>query len=80
MCYRKEFDFNVLFIQLCIGKMSFNALVFTLRSKVELNWTRAIRPVIAKSLRFSEVAKKLNIDLCHFFSSKGSIVLIKIKK
>ena len=47
MCYRKEFDFNVLFIQLCIRKMSFNALVFTLRSKVELNWTCAIRPVIS---------------------------------
>ena len=26
-------------------KMPFNALVSTLRSKVELNWTRAIRPV-----------------------------------
>ena len=35
--------------------------------KEELNWTRAIRPVIAKSLRFSKIAKKLNIDLCHFF-------------
>ena len=35
--------------------------------KGELNWTRAIRPVIAKSLRFSKIAKKLNIDLCHFF-------------
>ena len=80
MCYRKEFDFNVIFIHLRTRKVSFKALVFTLRSKVELNWTRAIRPVIAKSLRFSEVAKKLNIDLSHFFSSKGSTVLIKIKK
>ena len=35
--------------------------------KEELNWTRAIQPVIAKSLRFSKIAKKLNIDLCHFF-------------
>ena len=54
MCYRKEFDFNVLF--------------FHLRTrKVELNWTRAIRPVIAKSLRFSKIAKKMNIDLCYLF-------------
>ena len=47
--------------------MPFNALVFTLCSKVELNWTRAIRPVIARSLQFSKIAKKLNIDLCQFF-------------
>ena len=67
MCYRKEFDFNVLFIHLRTRKMYFNSLVFTLRAKVELNWTRAIPPVIAKSLRFSKIAKKLNIDLCHFF-------------
>ena len=53
--------------------MPFNALVFTLRSKVELNWTRAIRPVIAQTVQFG------NIDLCQFFfSSKGSTVLIKI--
>ena len=38
--------------------MPFNALVFTLRSKVELNWTRAIRPVIAQSVQFSKTAKK----------------------
>ena len=61
--------------------MPFNALVFTLRSKVELNWTRAIRHVIAQSVQFSKTAKKLNIDLCQFFfSSKGSTVLIKIMK
>ena len=47
--------------------MPFNALVFTLLSKVELNWTRALRPVIAQSVQFSKIAKKLNIDLCHFF-------------
>ena len=45
-----------------------NALVFTLRSKVELSWTRAIRHVIAQSVQFSKIAEKLNIDLCHFFS------------
>ena len=39
--------------------MPFNALVFTLRNKVELNWTRAIRPVIAQSVQFSKIAKKL---------------------
>ena len=47
--------------------MPFNTLVFTLRSKVELNWTRAIGHVIAQSVQFSKTAKKLNIDLCQFF-------------
>ena len=67
MWYGTEFDSNVLFIHLGNIKMPFNALVFTLRSKVELNWTRAIRHVIAQSVQFSKIAKKLNIDLCHFF-------------
>ena len=48
--------------------MPFNAFVFTLRSKVELNWTRAFRPVMAQSVQFGKIAKKLNIDLCQFFS------------
>ena len=47
--------------------MPFNALVFTLRSKIELNWTHAIRPVIAQSVQFSKIAKKLNIDFCQIF-------------
>ena len=77
MWYRTEFDFNVLFIHLRIRKMPFNALF----SEAELNWTRAIRPVIAQSVQFSEIAKKPNIDLCQFFfSSKGSTVIIKIMK
>ena len=42
--------------------MPFSAFVFTLCSKVELNWTRAIRPVIAQTVQFSKIAKKLNID------------------
>ena len=50
--------------------MPFNAVVFTLRSKVELNWTRAIQHVIAQSVQFSKIAKKLNIDLCQFFSHR----------
>ena len=50
--------------------MLFYALVFTLRSQVELNWTRAIRPMIAQSVKFGTIAKKLNIDLCHFFSHR----------
>ena len=50
--------------------MPFNALVFTLRSKVELNWTRATRHVKAQSVQFSKIAKKLNIDLCQFFSHR----------
>ena len=70
MWHHTEFDFHVLFIHLCTRKMPFNALVFTLRSKVALNWTRAIRPVIAQSVQVSKIAKKLNIDLCHFFSHR----------
>ena len=46
--------------------MPFYALVFTLRSKVDLFCTRAIRLVIAQSVQFSKIAKKLNIDLCQF--------------
>ena len=61
MWYRTEF------IHLRTRKMPFNALVFTLRSEVELNWTRAFRPVMAQSVQFSKIAKKLNIDLCQFF-------------
>ena len=57
MWYRTEFDFNVLFIHLRTRKMPFNALVFTLRSIVELNWTRAIRHVIAQSVQFSNLPK-----------------------
>ena len=47
--------------------MPFNALVFTLRSKVDLIWTRVILPVRAQSVQFSKVAKKLSTDLCQFF-------------
>ena len=70
MWYRTEFDLNVFFIHWRIRKMPFSAFVFTLRSKVELNWTRAIRPVIAQFVQFSKIAKKLNIDLCQFFSQR----------
>ena len=58
--------------------MPFSAFVFTLRSKVELNWTRAIRPVIAQSIQFSKTAKKLIIDLFQFFSHrKEALSLLK---
>ena len=78
MWYRTEFDFNVLFIHLHTRKMPFNALVFTLRSKAELNWTRAIQPVIAQSVQFNKITKKLNIDLCQFFSHrKETLCLLK---
>ena len=46
--------------------MPFYALVFTLRSKVDLICTRALRLVIAQSVQFSKIAKKQNIDLCQF--------------
>ena len=78
MWYHTEFDFNVLFIHLRIRKMPFNAHVFTLRSKAELNWTRAIRPMIAQSVQFSKIAKKLNIYFCQFFSHrKEALCLLK---
>ena len=78
MWHRTEFDFNVLFIHLHTRKMPFNALVFTFSSKVELNWTRAIRHVIAQSVQFSKIDKKLNIDLCQFFSHrKEALSLLK---
>ena len=68
MWYRTEFDLNILFIHLRTRKMPLNALVSTLRSKVDLIWTRSMRPVIAQSVQFSKIAKKMNIDLCKFFS------------
>ena len=78
MWYRTEFDFNVLFIHLRTRKMPFKSLVFTLRSKVELHWTRAIRHVITQSVQFSKIAKKLNIDLSQFFSHrKEALSLLK---
>ena len=73
MWYCSEFDVNVLFIYLRTRKMRFNALVFNLRSKVEFYWIRAIRPVIAQSVQFSKIAKKLNIDMCHFFSHQREV-------
>ena len=78
MWHHTVFDLNVLFIHLRTRKMPFNALVFTLRSKEELNWTRAFRPVMAQSVQFSNIAKKLNIDLSQFFSHrKEELSLLK---
>ena len=48
--------------------MPLNALVFALRSKVDLIWVRTIRPFKAQSVQFSKIAKKLNIDLWQFVS------------
>ena len=78
MWYRAEFDFNILFIHFRTRKIPFNALVFTLRSKVELNWIRAILPVIAQSVQFSKIAKNLNVDLGQLFSHrKEALSLLK---
>ena len=75
MWYRTEFDLNVLFIDVRTRKVPFNAVVFTLRSKVDLISTRAIRPVIAQSV---QIAKKLNKDLCQFFSHlKEALFVLK---
>ena len=44
-------------------KLPFNVLVFTLRSKLDLIWTRAIRPVIAQSAQFGKIAfSQLHFD------------------
>ena len=48
--------------------MLFYALVFTLHSKVDLIWTRAIQPSIAQSVQFSKIAKEVNIVYANFFS------------
>ena len=56
--------------------MPFNALVFTLLAKVDLNWARAIRPVIAQSVQFRKIAKKLNVELCQFFSHRKEALSI----
>ena len=78
MWYRTEFEFIVLFIHLHTRKIPFNVPVLILRSKVELNWTRAIRPMIAQSVQFSKIGKKLNIDLSQFFSHrKEALSLLK---
>ena len=78
MWYRTAFDFIVFFIHSHTRKMPFNAPVFTLSSKLELNWTRAIRPVKDQSVQFSKIAKKLNIDLFQFFSHrKEELSLLK---
>ena len=58
--------------------MPFNTLVFTLRSKVELNWTRAIRPVIAQSVQFGKITKKKHRFVLFFFSHrKEGLSLLK---
>ena len=76
MWYSIEFDFNLLFIHLRTGKRPFNTLVFTLRAKVDLNWALVIRPVIAQSVQFRKIAKKLNIELCQFFSCRKEALSI----
>ena len=56
--------------------MPFYALVFTLRPKVDLIWTRAFRLVIAQSIQFTKFVKKLNIGLCQFFSHRKEALLL----
>ena len=60
--------FTCILYPLSIRKMPFYALVFTLCSKVDLIWTSAFRLVIAQSVQFHKIAKKLYIDLCQYFS------------
>ena len=44
--------------------------------KEELNWTCAIRPVIAKSLRFSKIAKKTEHRFVSFFSHRNEALFL----
>ena len=70
MWYHTELDSNALFIHLCTRKMPFNALIFILHSKVDLIYighTLFDLLLIAQSVQFSNIARKLNIDLCLFF-------------
>ena len=70
--------FKCILYPLSNRKMPFYALVFTLRPKVDLIWTRAFRLVIAQSIQFTKFAKKLNIGLCQFFSHrKEALFLLK---
>ena len=72
MWYHTEFDSNVLFIHLCTRKMPFNALVFILHSKVDLicieHTLLNLLLIAHQSVQFTNIARKLNIDLCLFFS------------
>ena len=52
---------------LAYQKNAFLCPFFNLRSKEAFIWTRAIRPVIAQSVQFSRIAKRLSIDLYQFF-------------
>ena len=58
MWYCTEFELNVLFIHLHTRKMPFFALVFTLRSKVDLILVSAVGPFIAQSAQFSKIVIK----------------------
>ena len=62
--------------------MPFYALVFTLRSTVNLIWTCAFQLVIAQSVQFSKnnCQKTEHSFMPIFFSLKGSTSLIKIMK
>ena len=63
MWYRTKFDLNVLFIHLRTRKMPFYATVCTLRSRVDLIWTRYIRPVKARSVQFRPFLQNLHRDI-----------------
>ena len=71
MWYHTEFDSNALFIHLCTRKMPFNALVFILHSKVDLicieHTLFNLLLIAHQSVQFTNIARKLNIDLCLFF-------------
>ena len=45
-----------LYVSACVPKKHLSMSLFTLPSKVNLIWTRAIRPVIAQSAQFGEIA------------------------
>ena len=77
MWYRTEFDFIALFIHMHTRKIPFNAPFIILRFKVELNWTRAIRPVIALSVQFSKCQKTEHRFVPIFSHRKEALSLLK---
>ena len=41
--------------------------LFFLPLKKTYFWTQSVQPIRAQSIQLSKIAKKLNIDLCHFY-------------
>ena len=47
--------------------MYLNGFGITYHTKIDLTWAWAVRLVMAPSVQFNEIAKKLATDFCWFF-------------